>query len=269
MLFQDEVDRFDAENEKPAIQSTDGEDDDGITVATRLHFARRLAYYAVAGVFFVLAFQRRVLHATPAHCFTWPSVLLKQHHLKSSIEVLTGLILMLLPAVLPSSGQGPLHTFDIALMAGAATLLVIMHLILKQRELVLMEERDRQHAIATGEEIMAAASAVAREWTESFGSEISRGFRGAGMGSKRSSSSSSSSSGNNSSRFYRVEGTVESMDVTDGLERQAAYWNKDEASALMGGLGDGNRGSLDLKNDEQSGISYPAPSAPPLSPDWN
>ena len=76
-----------------------------------------------------------------------------------------------------------------------------------------------------------------------LGSEISRGFRGAGMSSKRSSSS-----GNDSSRFYRAEGTVEALDVTDGLERQAAYGNKDEASALMGGLGDGNRGSLDLNN---------------------
>ena len=124
---------------------------------TRTQFARRLAYFSTAGVLVLLALQRSFLTLPAQHMQDSPS-LLQQRALKTRAELAAAVALTLTPLALPSSGL-PLHVRDIGVLAATAALLVGMHLILKQRELQILD--DDEAALASSDAMLRVLKAGA------------------------------------------------------------------------------------------------------------
>jgi hypothetical protein len=136
---------------------TAGSNQAGDSKTTGTEFARRLAYFSTAGVLVTLAFQRKFLTLPAQHMQDSPQ-LLEQRSFKTRAELAAAVALILTPFALPRS-RLPLHVRDIAVLAATATLLVVMHLILKQRELQIID--DDEAALASSGAVLRVLKAGA------------------------------------------------------------------------------------------------------------
>ena len=109
-------------------------------------FARRLAYWSTASLLAVLVLQRAAFHRVPDYIASSA----EQTRIRATgnrLQLAVALGLFLTPAVLPASGL-PLNVRDIGILATAATGLVAMHLVLKQKELAELDAEASYAAVS-------------------------------------------------------------------------------------------------------------------------
>ena len=188
---------------KNALKNNEGDDDgDGDDYAyavgaaeRRVLFARRLAFVATGAVVAVLALQRAFLTLPPDHV-RGDAYLLSQRALKTKVECGAAAGLVVFPFLLPGLGL-PLNAGDVFVLALTATLLVVVHLVLKQRELEQLVDDSFDGAAAPfySVEEDGAAAAAAPSSTSSSSSATTSSAAAVGIAAAATDTANASAEG--------------------------------------------------------------------------
>jgi len=126
--------------EKSSGISTNDEIEAAELSLVRMMFGRRNAFLSTAAFYLALVFQRTMLNLPPSHVEEHDN-LHSDRLFGNYVQMIVAVILMLYPFITPVSNL-PLNLGDILVLAISAAGLVVMHLVLKQRELETLDKYD-------------------------------------------------------------------------------------------------------------------------------